>query len=125
MALLTTTTTTAHGTVLPAAQAVSSSDTFANTTGRTLIEITNGGASPITVTFTTDGTYPVGLDSSGAAVTYPVADDAQTVTNGTSKVFGPFNIGLLNAGAVSTGVVTVAFSATTSVTARVIQLGSA
>jgi hypothetical protein len=120
VALLTTTTTTAHGTVLPAATAVSASDTFANANGRTLIEVTNGGGSPTTVTFVTDGTYNI-----TSTVTYPVADDAQTVTNGTSKVFGPFNISLLNAGAVSTGVITVTFSPTTSVTARVIELGAA
>lgn len=120
MALLTTTTTTAHGTVLPAAEAVSASDTFANANGRTLIEVNNGNASPITVTFVTAGTYNV-----TSAVNYAVADDAQTVTNGTSKVFGPFNIGLMNAGGVSSGVITVTFSATGSVTARVIDLGSA
>ena len=120
MALYTSTTSTAHGVVLPAAQAVSSSDTFANANGRTLIEVNNGGGSSITVTFVTNGTYNV-----TPTVTYDVADDAQTVANGASKVFGPFNVQLMNAGGVSTGVVTVNYSATTSVTARVIELGSA
>ena len=120
MALLTSTTSTAHGTVLPAAQSVSASDTFANVNGRTLIEITNGGGSPTTVTFTVVGTYPV-----SPTVTYPVSNDAQSVTNGGSKVFGPFNIQLMNAGSVSTGVITVVCSPTTSVTARVIELGAA
>jgi len=120
MALLTSTTSTAHGTVLPAAQAVSTSDTFANTNGRTLIEINNGAASPITVTFVTDGNY---ITPTGAS--YPVADDAITVTNGTSKVFGPFDIKLLNVGGVPSGVITVNFSSAATVTARVIELGSA
>lgn len=115
MALLTSTSSTAHGTVLPAAQAVSASDTFANTNGRTVIEVTNGGGSPITVTFVPSGTYNI-----TAAVTYTVASDAQTVTNATSKVFGPFNTLLFG-----TGTITVNFSATTSVTARVIELGLA
>lgn len=114
MALLTSTTSTAHGIVLPAAQAVSASDTFANA-GRTLLEVNNGGGSPITATFITSGVFTV---TSG--VSYPVEDDAQTVTNGTSKVFGPFNTL-----AFPTSPITVTFSGTTSVTARVIELGTA
>ena len=114
MALLTNTTSTAHGVVLPAPQAVSASDTFVNTNRRTLIEVTNGGGSPITATFVTSGVYPI-----SSTVTYDVADDAQTVTNGTSKVFGPFDTSLLGT------TVTVQFSGTTSVTARVITLGDA
>jgi hypothetical protein len=117
VALLTTTTTTAHGVVLPAAQAVSASDTFANASARTLLEVNNGGGSPITVTFVTFGTV-----GAGGAVTYDIADDAQTVTNGTSKVFGPFKKSVLNN---ASDLITVNFSATTSVTARVIQLGTA
>jgi len=113
MALLTSTTTTGHGITLPAAQAVSASDTFTNTNGRTILEVTNGGGSPTTVTFVTSGTYAV------RTITYDVADDAQTVTNGTSKVFGPFDTTLLGT------TITVTFSPTTSVTARVIELGLA
>jgi hypothetical protein len=114
VALLTLTTTTAHGVVLPAAQAVSSSDTFTNTNGNTMLEVTNGGGSPITVTFVTSGVYPI-----TSAVTYDIADDAQTVTNGTSKIFGPFDRTVLGT------TVTVNFSATASVTARAIEKGSA
>jgi hypothetical protein len=110
MAALTVTSSTAHGTVLPAAQAVSASDTFVNN-GRTLIEVNNGGGSSTTVTFVTSGVYGLGT------ISYDVADDAQTVTNGTSKVFGPFDTTLLGT------TVTVTFSPTTSVTARVIALG--
>jgi hypothetical protein len=117
MALLTSTTSTAHGTVLPAAQAVSASDTFSNANGRTLIEVNNGSGSTVTVTLVTFGTYPV-----SSAVTYDVADDAQTVAAGVSKVFGPFNKALMNG---ATDLITVTFSATTSITARVIELGTA
>lgn len=117
MALLTSTASTAHGTVLPAAQAVSASDTFANANGRTLIEVNNGSGSSVTVTFVTSGTYPV-----SSTVTYDVADDAQTVAAGVSKVFGPFNKTLLNGGS---DLITVTFSATTTITARVIELGNA
>lgn len=115
MALLTSTTSTAHGTVLPAAQAVSASDTFANTNGRTLIEVTNGSGGSLTVTFVPVGTYNI-----SSTVTYTVTSDAQTVSTGASKVFGPFNTTLFG-----TGTITVNFSATTSVTARVIELGAA
>ena len=114
MALLTSTSSTAHGTVLPAAQAVSASDTFTNTNGRTMLEVNNGGGGTCTVTFTAVGTYSV-----ASGVTYAVAPDAQTVAAGASKVFGPFNTTLLGT------TVTVTFSPTTSVTARVIEMGLA
>jgi hypothetical protein len=112
-------TTTAHGTVLAAAAAVDAvnGNQFANPTGRAIIEITNGAGSPITVTFTTFSSWNV-----SPTVTYAVADDAQTVTNGTSKVFGPFNTQLMND---TGGNVLVDWSSGTSVTARVIELGSA
>lgn len=115
---LTPVTSTAHGTVLSAAVAVDqpNGNQFANPTGRAIIEITNGSGSNINVTFTPTGTYTI---TSG--VTYTVAPDVQVVQNGTSKVFGPFNMNLMN----SSGNVLVDFSSGTSVTARVIEMGAA
>jgi hypothetical protein len=115
VALLTTNTSTAHGASLAAAQAVSASDTFANTNGRTMLEVTNGSGGSLTVTFVVPGTWPV---TSG--VTYAVSNDAQTIANGAGKLFGPFNTTLFG-----TGTITVNFSATSSVTARVIEMGAA
>jgi hypothetical protein len=113
MAALTVTATTAAGTVLPAASAADvAGDTFANT-GRELIEINNADASSKTVTFTTTGTYNIG------AVQYAIADLAVVVSNGTSKVCGPFDTSLFSS------TVTIAYSAVTSVTVRVISLGLA
>jgi hypothetical protein len=113
---LTVTTTAAAGTVLPAAAAVdqANGNQFTNT-GRELIEITNGAGSPVTVTFTTNGVYSVG------SVQYPIADLAVTVTNGTSKVCGPFDKVLFNDGSNN---VDVDYSSGTSITARVISLGA-
>ena len=118
MAALTATTSTAHGTVLPTAAAVSSSDTFPNPNGRAIVIVTNGSASPITVTFVTSGVHYV-----TTSVSYPIADDAITVTNGTRKVIGPFDKTVLND--IATGLITMTFSATTGVTADVIEIGQA
>ena len=117
MALLTKTTSTAHGIALPAAQQVSSSDTFNNANGKTMIEINNAAGAPITATFVTTGTANV-----SSTVTYPIADDPVVVTNGTSMLVGPFKKSFLND---ANDLVTVTFSSTTSVTARVIELGQA
>lgn len=117
MALLTPTTSTAHGTVLPAATAVSASDTFANPNGRTVLIVDNGGGSPTTVTIVTSGVHYV-----STSVSYPIADDAITVTNGTRKVIGPFDKSAVNG---ANDIITVTFSPTTSVTATVLELGQA
>lgn len=117
MALLTPTTSTAHGTVLPAATAVSASDTFANPNGRTIIIVDNGGGSPTTATIVTAGVHLV-----SSSVSYPIADDPITVTNGTRKVIGPFDMTAVNG---ASNLITITFSPTTSVTATVIELGQA
>lgn len=111
-------TTAAAGVVQAAAAAVDqpNGNQFANPTGRAVMEITNGAGSPITATFTTNGVYTVG------AVQYAVADLVVTVTNGTSKICGPFDKTLFNDG---TGNVLVDWSSGTTVTARVIELGTA
>lgn len=111
--------TTAFGATLGAATAVdaTNNNSFTNPRGTAVIEITNGGASPITVTFTTVKT----LVLKGTA-TYNVADNAQTITNGAAKVFGPFDADMYND---ANSVVTVAFTSGSSVTARVLQPGLA
>jgi uncharacterized protein (DUF697 family) len=115
---LTPVTTAAAGVVLAAAAAVDAvnGNSFVNT-GRELIEITNGSGSPITVTFITTQTYNIG------AVTYAIADLAVTIAAGVTKACGPFDKTLFNDSA--TGTVGVDFSSGTTVTARVISLGTA
>lgn len=114
---LTVTTTAAQGAVLPAMAAVDqpNGNQFLNT-GRELIEVTNGSGSTITVTFITNGVYTVGT------VQYAIADSAQTIAAGATKAFGPFDKTLYNDG---TGQVLVDYTSGTTVTARVISLGTA
>ena len=118
MAALTATTSTAHGTVLPAAATASASDTFPNPNGRAIVIITNGGATPVTVTFVTSGVHYV-----TTSVSYPIADDAISVTNGTRKVIGPFDKTVLND--IATGLITMNFSVATGCTVDVIEIGAA
>ena len=88
--------------------AVSSSDTFDND-GSTILIVTNAGASSDTVAF-------VGQ----AACNYGVIHDTSVaVTNGTSKVFGPFSTAHFNN---STGHVTVTHSYTTTVTCAAVRV---
>ncbi len=110
---------TAPGTVLTASAAVdgTNGNKFANPTGRAIIEITNGAAASINVTFTTVATYNV--VGTNSTVTYNVADPLIAVTNATSKVFGPFDKSLYND---ASGNVIVNFSSGTSITARVIEV---
>lgn len=110
---LTVTTTAKTGTVQPALVAVDAvnGNSFANT-GREIITINNGAGAPITVTFVTTLTY------SG----YAIADEVQTVTNGTAKDFGPFDTALFN-NAVD-GTLGVDYSSGTTITARVTRLGA-
>jgi hypothetical protein len=112
---LTVTTITPGGAVLPALGAVDAvnGNTFPNT-GREAIEIANGAGAPITVTFTTTGSY-----TTAGGSTFQIADSPVTVTNGTSKSIGPFEVGLFSS------TVTIAWSSGTTVTARVTSLGAA
>lgn len=114
---LTVTTSAAAGVVLPAAAAVDqpNGNQFTNT-GRELIEITNGSGSSITVTIVTNGVYTVG------AVQYPIADLAITIAAGVTRVCGPFDKTLFNDG---TAQVLIDYTSGTTVTARVISLGTA
>jgi hypothetical protein len=110
-------TTAAAGVVLPAAAAVDAvnGNSFPNT-GREQIEVTNGSGSPITMTVTANGKYTVG------AVQYPVAPLVVTIAAGVTKGCGPFDKGLFNDG---TGSVDLDWSSGTTVTARVVSLGTA
>lgn len=117
---LTPVTSAAHGTTLTAAAAVDqpNGNQFLNPSGSyTVIEINNGAANSINVTFTPTGTYSI-----ASGVTYTVNADLQVVTNGTSKVFGPFNQQLMNN---ASGMVLVDYSSGTTITARVITVPSA
>jgi hypothetical protein len=113
----TPTVSAAAGTVLaaPAAVDAANGNSWVNT-NREIIEITNGAGAPITATFTTYGTYDVG------SVAYAIADLAVTIVNGTTKVCGPFDRTLFND---PDGLVIVNWSSGTTITARVITLGTA
>lgn len=111
-------TSAAAGSVVsaPAAVDAANGNEFTNN-GRALIEITNGGTgSPITATIITNGTYSVG------SVAYAIADLAVSIASGVTKVCGPFDTTLFNS---ATGTVQIDWSSGTSMTARVITLGTA
>lgn len=112
MALLTAVRPTAGGTTSTAATVTSSDTISANDIGArgAYLVVTNGGASPITVTVSDSSLTPVGNAATTTAV---------SVANATSKAFyiSPAAVNL------STNVVTVAFSATTSVTYQLFPVG--
>lgn len=70
----------------------------------TFVRVNNGGASPITVTFATPGTF------GGNAI----GDGGGSVANATSRMFGPFPPELY--ADPTTGLVIVTYSGVTSVT---------
>lgn len=92
----------------PAPVAVSSSDNFAND-GRTFLRVTNGGGSSINVTFNSIQPCNQGSDH----------DLVVAVPNGATREIGPFDPTRFNDP--STGLLGVAYSATTSVTAEAIR----
>jgi len=106
----------ASGSVLaaPAAVDAANGNEFLNA-GRTMIEITNGSASAVTATFITNGTYAVG------STTYAIADLGVAIAASATKVCGPFDTTLFNSGS---GTVQVDWSSGTSITARVITMGT-
>jgi hypothetical protein len=112
---LTVVTSSKDGATLSAPAAVdgTNGNAFVNT-GREMIEITNGGGAPINVTFVTTLTY------SGFAI----ADNVVAITNGSTKVIGPFDTALYNGSDPAENSIGFTFSSATSVTARVIKLGS-
>lgn len=90
--------------VVPTANAVAASDVFTNN-GRTILEVTNGSGSELTVSFTmtktVDGETP--------------GPKQVTIANGATKVIGPFSKDFYND---ANGQVTVAYDEQTSVTAK-------
>lgn len=108
MALLTVQTIARAG-VAPTLNAVSASDTFAND-GRTYIDVNNGGATSLTVTIVTPATVD------GLAID----DRTVTIAAGQRRVIGPFPKATYNHP--TTGLVTVNFSATASITCAVLRL---
>lgn len=106
------------GVAVPAAAAANAlGHKIANPSGRTWIEVINADASPITVTVQTQATYE------GLAV----ADQTITVTNGTSKMIGPWKPAIYNvltSGDADEGMVYVDFSAVTSITVRAWSLSA-
>lgn len=101
MAALAVVTPTTAGVTHSTASAAGGGDTFENT-GSELFFITNGGGSPITVTFDA-GTY------GGETIT----DRAVTVSNGVTKMIGPFRPDIFG------GTVSVTYSGVTSVVVAV------
>jgi hypothetical protein len=113
-----TVTTVAAGILAVNAAAVdfTNGNQFLNPTGRAIMEIIHVGvAAPITVAFTTQGTYSVG------SAVYNINDLNVSVTNATSKWCGPFDKALFND---ANGMVQVSWSSATNVTARVIEMGT-
>jgi hypothetical protein len=90
----------------PTMTAVSASDTLQGVDERTYLKVVNGNASPTVLTWTDPS-----LTAAGSAATNPTT----TVTNATTKDI-PIPPQLINT---TTGLVTVAFSVTATVTAAV------
>lgn len=114
-----TVTTVAAGILAVNAAAVdfTNGNQFANPTGRAIMEVlvSGAGGTPVTVAFTTQGTYTVG------SAVYNIADLNVSITNGTSKWCGPFDKALFNDANAN---VQVNWSTATNVTARVIEMGT-
>jgi len=90
----------------PVSHVAAAADSFTNN-GRTMIRVVNGGGAPTTLTLDDPGTnQPV-------AATAFNPDAAITITNGTTKVIGPFPTSRFND---ANGRVQMAWSVTASVT---------
>lgn len=83
-----TVTSTAHtGTALTLSSAAAGGDAFVNdSSGRTFFVVTNGGGSPINVNITPN-VASVAVQGFG---TLSIANAGGSVTNGTTRIFGPF-----------------------------------
>ena len=102
---------TTHAGVTSNMVAVSATDTFAND-GKTVLEVKNGSASSITVTV-------VSQQQCNQGFTHNVS---VAVAAGAQSLIGPFNTTRFNDP--STGLVTVQYSATASVTAGLYSIPS-
>lgn len=107
MALLTTQQMTSAGAAITLASAAAGGDTADVSNGRTFLWCKNGGGSSITVTLTTPGTIDGDL---------AVADRAVTVANGAEKLIGPLSPVVYGT------VVSIAYSAVTSVTVAAVSV---
>jgi hypothetical protein len=112
MATLTTQVVNRGGTVVTFAAAAGGGDAMACGANNSL-RVTNGGGAPITVTIA----IPAGA-SGYPNVAY--TSTAVSVTNGTTKEFGPIAAGLYQDP--TTGLATITYSAVTSVTVAAVQL---
>lgn len=112
---LTVQTTAASGIVLSAMTAADATGNYFTNTGREQIHINNGSGSGITATIVTQGTYNV------SATSYPIADLVVTVGAGALVAAGPFDRTLFND---ANSRVQITYSAVTTVTTRVIGLGT-
>lgn len=110
MAAISVQTAALGGTQISTSSAAGGGDTFVNN-GKTLYQVTNGGGSPITVTFTATGSLPGGASVANVS--------AVSVTNGTTKLFGPFPEQFFNN---ASGAVAVSYSGVTTVTVAAISL---
>jgi hypothetical protein len=111
MALLAVTPITKAGIDTAGVAADVAGDTFPNT-GKEVLIVKNGSASPITVTLDIKAT----LD--GQAVTDPTV----TINAGIEKIIGPFPLGYYND---ANGRVSVTYSAVTTVTVKALSLAPA
>lgn len=112
MATLTTQTVTRAGSVITPVTAAGGGDAMACGSGM-MLEVVNGGGSPITVTLNVPAarTYEPNV-----AITSP----AVSVTNGTTKWFGPIDAQTFTDP--TTGLCTITYSGVTSVTVAAVQL---
>ena len=112
MATLTTQTITRAGNVITPVAAAGGGDAMATGSGM-MLEVVNGGGSPITVTLNIPAarTYEPNV-----AITSP----AVSVTNGTTRWFGPIDAGTFTDPV--TGLCSITYSAVTSVTVAAVQL---
>lgn len=112
MATLTTQTITRAGGVITPVTAAGGGDAMSCGSGM-MLEVVNGGGSPITVTLAVPAarTYEPNV-----AITSP----AVSVTNGTTKWFGPIDAQTFMDP--TTGLCTITYSGVTSVTVAAVQL---
>lgn len=100
--------------VVPSATAAASSQTFAND-GNVVLLVTNTDASPHSITLTATTTS---FAISGIG-TLTVGDVVVAVTNGTTRVIGPFPPAVYNS---TSGTVAITWSATTGMAVSVLRL---
>src|SRR5438128_947543 len=112
MATLTTQVINRAGTVITPVAAAGGGDAMPCGAGM-MLEVVNGGGSPITVTLVVPAARAY---EPNVAITSP----AVSVTNGTTKRFGPIDAGTFMDP--TTGLCTITYSAVTSVTVAAVQL---